>query len=111
MIQDAAHLPSPHDFDGWFIQCSGCGALHFKDECVYAAGLYYVCCADGKVWLPSPLPLPPYLYSLFTAATSEIRHFWQYINLYNNAMVFIFCMFNLDDCFDVETGGIQLFVI
>ena len=111
MIQNAAHLPSPHDLGDWFIWCGDCGALHFKDECVYAAELYYVCCADGKVWLPSSFSLPFYLYSLFTAATPEVRHFWQHVNLYNNAMMFIFCMFNLNDCLDVETGGIQSFVI
>ena len=75
MIQDAAHLPSPHDFGGQSIQCGDCETLHFKDECVHAAELYYVCCADNKMQLPSPLPLPPYLYSLFTAATPEVRHF------------------------------------
>ena len=111
MIQDAAHLPSFYDLDGQSIWCGDCEALHFKDECVYAAGLYYVCCADGKVWLPSPLSLPFYLYSLFTAAIFEIKYFQQYVNLYNNAMMFISCMFNLNNCLGVGTEGIQSFVI
>ena len=111
MIQDAAHLSSFHDLDDQSIQCSDCGALHFKNEYVHAAELYYICCANSKMQLSSSLSLPFYLYSLFTAATSETRHFQQYVNLYNNTMIFTFCMFNLNDHLDVGTEDIQSFMI
>ena len=35
-----------------------------------------------------------YLKDLFITETSEIKHFQQQINVYNNAMIFIFCIFN-----------------
>ena len=52
-----------------------------------------------------------YLNDLFIIKTSEAKHFQQQINVYNNAMIFIFCMFNQDECLNHSTDEIQSFII
>ena len=55
--------------------------------------------------------MPSYLKDLFTTETSETKHFQQQINVYNNAMTFISCMFNQDKHLNHSVSDIQLFVI
>ena len=68
-------------------------------------------CLNSFIKLPSPCSIPFYLKDLFTTETSKIKHFQQQINVYNNAMIFIFCMFNQDEHLNHSADGIQLFVI
>ena len=55
--------------------------------------------------------MPFYLNDLFITETSEVKHFQQQINVYNNAMTFISCMFNQNEHLNHSAGGIQSFVI
>ena len=55
--------------------------------------------------------MPFYLNDLFITKTLEVKHFQQQINVYNNAMAFIFCMFNQDKHLNHSVGEIQSFVI
>ena len=52
-----------------------------------------------------------YLNDFFITETLKIKHFQQQINVYNNAMIFTFCMFNQNEHLNHLVSEIQSFVI
>ena len=72
---------------------------------------YFFYCLNGFIKLSPFYSMSFYLKNLFIIKTSEAKHFQQQINVYNNAMIFIFCIFNQDKCLNHSVNDIQLFVI
>ena len=83
-----------YDFKSQLFQCSHCNTLHFKDKIIQSDEHYFSYCLDDSIKLFSSHLIPFYLKDLFITETLEIKHFQQQINVYNNAMIFIFCIFN-----------------
>lgn len=94
MNQEPAHLLMLHNFKPQLFQCSYCNTLYFKDETVQSGGHYFSYCSDNSIKLSSFHSMLLYLKDLFTIKTLEAKHFQQQINVHNNAMAFISCMFN-----------------
>ena len=92
--QRPAHLFKLHNFEPQLFQCSHYDVLYFKDEIVQSNECYFFYCLNDFIKLSFPCLMPFYLKNLFIIKTSEIKHFQQQINVYNNAMTFIFCIFN-----------------
>ena len=109
--QRPAHLFMLHDLGSQSFQCSHCDILHFKDEMIQSGGCYFSYCLNNSIKLFSPCSISSYLKNLFITEISEIKHFQQQINVYNNAMTFIFCMFNQNEHLNHSIGDIQSFII
>ena len=74
------------------IQCPHCNALHWTEERVSSSRIgqpeFQMCCAHGKVKLPS-LRIPPApLYNLYTGESHEAKEFRSNIVQYNAALAF-----------------------
>ena len=72
------------------IQCPHCNALHWIEERVSSSRIgqpeFQMCCAHGKVKLPS-LRIPPVpLYNLYTGESHEAKEFRSNIVQYNAAL-------------------------
>ena len=85
--------------------------LYFKDEIIQSDGHYFSCCLNSSIKLSSLCSMSFYLKDLFTTETLKVRHFQQQINVYNNAMIFISCIFNWDEHLNCSVYKIQSFVI
>jgi hypothetical protein len=82
------------------ICCPFCNALHWLDERVSSSKIgspeFGMCCAHGKVKLPS-LRVPPFpLYNLFTGDSHEAKEFRTNIVQYNAALAFTSLGVNVD---------------
>ena len=109
--QESTHLFKLHDFGPQSFQCSYCDTLHFKDETVQSDECYFSCYLNDSIKLSLPHSMPSYLNDFFITETSEIKHFQQQINVYNNAMTFTFCIFNQNECLNHSADEIQSFII
>ena len=74
------------------IHCPHCDALHWRDECTSKSRIdhleFGMCCAHGKIKLPT-LRIPPQpLYNLFTSNSLPAKEFRTNIVQYNAAMAF-----------------------
>ena len=81
-----------HDLGDMNIRCPFCNALHWRDERASSSTIghpeFRMCCAHGKVSLPS-LRVPPLpLYNLFTGESLQAKEFQTNIVQYNAALAF-----------------------
>jgi hypothetical protein len=94
-----------------------CGALHWLSERVQKAGstntypLFGMCCCDGKVKLPVPVPAPEALQRFFSASTPESQHFHGNIRQYNAALPTTSLGAQVDDNVNRSGGGPPVFKI
>ncbi|CAG8853733.1 8991_t:CDS:1, partial [Gigaspora margarita] len=73
------------------IECTLCGALHWKDEKVSGTvkrPVFSTCCANGKVHLQPLAQTPPILHSLLTENNAHGRNFQKKIRIYNSVLAF-----------------------
>ena len=72
------------------VVCSGCGALHWKDEKLAKSSWtnpsFGMCCFSGKVDLPKLHDPPPELLQLLSGTDNIAKHFRKHIRQYNNAL-------------------------
>ncbi|PIC52798.1 hypothetical protein B9Z55_002756 [Caenorhabditis nigoni] len=67
------------------VQCSSCGALHYKGEQPQSKK-FNTCCRHGLIQLPLFDNFPKELRDLFTSSTSESAEFLKNIRSYNNSL-------------------------
>ncbi|PIC11358.1 hypothetical protein B9Z55_029135 [Caenorhabditis nigoni] len=67
------------------VQCSSCGALHYKGEQPQSKQ-FNTCCRHGLIQLPMFDNFPKELRDLFTSSTSESAEFLKNIRSYNNSL-------------------------
>jgi hypothetical protein len=97
--------------------CPKCKVLHWLSERVQKRGstnlhpLFGMCCGDGSIQLPAPLPPPDLLQRLFTVSTLEARQFWEHIRQYNAALSFTSLGVQVDDSVNQGGGGPPVFRI
>ena len=111
MNQKSAYFFLLHDFEFQSFQCNHCDILHFKNETVQSNKHYFSCCLNDSVKLFIFHLMSIYLKNLLITDTTNTKHFQQQINIYNNTMIFTFCMFNQDEHLSQSAKDIQSFVI
>jgi hypothetical protein len=91
------------------IQCSGCNALHWLDECLSSSSKctprFGMCCYQGKVSLPSLQHPPHELWDLLTSQDSHGWTFHKHICNYNNALAVTSVGRKLDNSLNAGGGG------
>ena len=95
-----------HNFKMMTYQCSYCNTLHFKNEIIQSDRIYNSCCNNDKIILLITCTMSLILKDLFSENILKIKHFQQQINVYNNIMIFISCMFNHDKCLNINEKDI-----
>ena len=100
-----------YDFKSQLFQYSHCNVLYFKDEMIQSNKHYFFYCLNNFIKFFSLCSMLFYLKDFFIIKTLEVKHFQQQINIYNNAMIFIFCIFNQNECLNHSVSNIQLFII
>ncbi|PIC23966.1 hypothetical protein B9Z55_017476 [Caenorhabditis nigoni] len=77
------------------VQCSSCGALHYKGE-QPKSKKFNTCCRHGLIQLPMFDNFPKELRDLFTSSTSESAEFLKNIRTYNNSLAMGSMVANVD---------------
>ena len=81
------HNVSQHTLGPFDRECPYCHVLHWAAEAV-RKNEYGGCCMHGKVQIPLVVPLPSYLYHLYTDNGSDAKEFRSHIRCYNKAFAF-----------------------
>ncbi len=97
---DGSHHGFRHTLGEMTTVCGKCSTLHFLEECAASSSRanlkFTLCCAQGKVTLPSLAPPPKPIRRLLTSNEVDAKDFRQRIRFYNNALAFTSVGANLD---------------
>jgi hypothetical protein len=89
------------------VVCSGCGALHWKDEKLTKSSWtnpsFGMCCFSGKMDLPKLHEPPPELLQLLSGTDDIAKNFRKDIHRYNNALAMTSLGCKTDD--SINHGG------
>eukprot|EP01083_Nonionella_stella_P210842 762904_1 len=82
-----------YDIGDQDVECEHCGALFWHDERLSHKNSQKnvfgsLCCNYGKIDIPLPKELPPYLHSLFFGNTVAARYFQENIRAFNSLFTF-----------------------
>ena len=83
---------------------------HEKNGGTFAAPIFSMCCAKGKVSLPDIQPVPAII-DMLTGASRQSAKFRQDIRRYNSALAFTSCGVNRDRRYADSTRGVYTFRI
>jgi len=67
--------------------------LHWKFKTVFDLYLYIICCSKDDELLNSLSDSSSLIKSFFESDTTQFKHFLNYIQDYNHALIFTFCMY------------------
>ena len=111
MIKNSSHLFKLHNLSLINQKCIHYHALHFCNEIKQSSEFYNNCCESEKIVLLTVWFIFFYFSKLMITDYFNVKHFQNWINEYNNAIMFIFCIFNKNEYFNYSEDDIQSFII
>ena len=93
------------------IQCSDCGALHWKSERLAGSSKFGMCCFSGKIKIPRLDNPPPELLHLLSGQEDLCKKFRDHIRNYNNALAMTSLGCDQDKAINRDGGGPYVFKV